>query len=77
MSKTSIIVLSALATLVVVPEAAIAAKFDVEAGVAAATEPIIKMLNNHWGKIIISASAIGLFFSKRDRNSKNNNIKKG
>lgn len=35
------------------PEIALASKFDIDAGVKAATEPVIKAINDHWGKAVV------------------------
>ena len=38
------------------------AKFDIDAGVAAAANPIIKGIEDHWGKgVILTASSAALF----------------
>ena len=35
------------------PEVALASKFDLDAGVKAATDPIIKVIDDHWGKAVL------------------------
>lgn len=35
------------------PEIALASKFDIDAGVKAATDPVIKAINDHWGKAVV------------------------
>ena len=43
------------------PEIALASKFDLDAGVKAATDPIMKMVDDHWGKgVLLSGVASAL-----------------
>ena len=53
---------SALFASMVFPEIAYA-KFDINAGVTAATDPIIKAIKDHWGKAVVitgcAAAVIG------------------
>lgn len=45
------------------PEMALAGKFDINAGVKAATDPLIKGIDDHWGKAVVitgcAAAVIG------------------
>jgi hypothetical protein len=69
MQKTSIIsiiILSTLAILVIFPEEALAGKFDIQAGARAANDRIMQTLKDHWGKMLLVASVIALFFGKGD-----------
>ena len=77
MGKLSAIILSTLAVIVVFPEAALAAKFDIQAGVAAATGPIIQILKEYWGKMLVVVSVIAVFFGRGDRNKQGKNTKGG
>jgi hypothetical protein len=42
------------------------AKFDIDAGVAAATNPIIKGIEDHWGKGVIMSGAAAALFGEGD-----------
>ena len=45
--------LSVAAISIILPEIAVAgSKFDIDAGVKAATDPVIKAIKDHWGKAV-------------------------
>jgi hypothetical protein len=44
---------SVVAALMILPEIALAAKFDIDAGVTAGTAPFVKALSDHWGKAVL------------------------
>ena len=67
--KTEVITLgSVLAISILVPEIAMAAgsKFDIDAGVKAATDPIIKGINDHWGKAVVITGTAGAVVGEGD-----------
>ena len=65
--KTGVITLgSVLAISILVPEIALASKFDIDAGVKAATDPIIKGINDHWGKAVVITGTAGAVVGEGD-----------
>ena len=66
--KTGVITLgSVLAISILVPEIVMAAsKFDIDAGVKAATDPIIKGINDHWGKAVVITGTAGAVVGEGD-----------
>lgn len=58
--------LSALAALSLLPEIAFAAKFDINAGVKAATDPLIKAVDDHWGKAVLLTGCAGAVIGEGD-----------
>ena len=56
----SIVVLSIL------PEIALASKFDINAGVKAATDPLIKAVDDHWGKAVLLTGCAGAVIGEGD-----------
>lgn len=58
---------SVLAISILVPEIVMAAsKFDIDAGVKAATDPIIKGINDHWGKAVVITGTAGAVVGEGD-----------
>lgn len=57
---------SVLAISILVPEIALASKFDIDAGVKAATDPIIKGINDHWGKAVVITGTAGAVVGEGD-----------
>ena len=61
--KILAITIPVLLFVAVLPEIALAAKFDIDAGIAAATGPWIKAIGDHWGKAVLltgcAAAVIG------------------
>ena len=43
-----------------------ASKFDIDAGIAAATDPMIKGIKDHWGKGVLLTSAAGALIGEGD-----------
>ena len=43
-----------------------ASKFDIDAGVKAATDPIIKGINDHWGKAVVITGTAGAVVGEGD-----------
>jgi steroid 5-alpha reductase family enzyme len=65
--KTCLIIsASVIAISLILPEIAIAAKFDIDAGVKAATDPIIKGINDHWGKAVVITGTAGAVVGEGD-----------
>ena len=58
--------LTALATIAILPEIALASKFDINAGVAAATGPLIQAVNDHWGKAVLLTGVAGAVIGDGD-----------
>ena len=58
--------LSALAALSMLPEIALASKFDINAGVKAATDPLIKAVDDHWGKAVLLTGCAGAVIGEGD-----------
>lgn len=58
-----VIVISTLFAMALFPEIALTGKFDINAGVKAATDPLIKAVDEHWGKAVVltgcAAAVIG------------------
>jgi hypothetical protein len=61
-----VIGLSALAALSILPEIAFAAKFDIDAGVKASTDPLIKAVSDHWGKAVLLTGCAGAVIGEGD-----------
>lgn len=61
--KILAITVPVLLALAVLPEIALAGKFDINAGIKAATDPLIKAIDDHWGKAVVitgcAAAVIG------------------
>ena len=56
-----------IGTMALMPELALAAGLDIDAGVKAATDPLVKGIENHWGKaVLICSAASGLFLGEGD-----------
>lgn len=52
---------------IILPEVALAgSKFDIDAGVKAATDPIIKAINDHWGKAVAITGTAGAVVGEGD-----------
>ena len=65
--KTCLIVsTSVIAISLILPEIALASKFDIDAGVKAATDPIIKAIKDHWGKGVLITGAAGAIVGEGD-----------
>ena len=58
--------LSALGALSMLPEIALASKFDINAGVKAATDPLIKAVDDHWGKAVLLTGCAGAVIGEGD-----------
>lgn len=58
--------LSVALASVILPEIAMAAKFDIDAGVKAATEPVIKGIGDHWGKAVAITGTAGAVVGEGD-----------
>jgi hypothetical protein len=58
--------LSAALASIILPEIAIAAKFDIDAGVKAATDPVIKGIGDHWGKAVAITGTAGAVVGEGD-----------
>lgn len=58
--------LSVLLILTILPEIALAAKFDINAGVQAATAPLIKAIDDHWGKAVLLTGCAGAIIGEGD-----------
>lgn len=58
--------LSVLIILSVLPETILAAKFDINAGVKAATDPLIKAIDDHWGKAVLLTGCAGAMIGEGD-----------
>jgi hypothetical protein len=52
--------------LVMLPEIACASKFDIDAGIKAATDPLIKAVTDHWGKAVLLTGATGAIVGEGD-----------
>lgn len=48
------------------PEIALASKFDINAGVKAATDPLIKAMDDHWGKAVVLTGCAGAVIGEGD-----------
>lgn len=48
------------------PEIALAGKFDINAGVKAATDPLIKAVDDHWGKAVLLTGCAGAVIGEGD-----------
>jgi len=57
---------STSALLSFLPEIALAAKFDINAGVVAATTPLIKAIDDHWGKAVLLTGCAGAVIGEGD-----------
>jgi hypothetical protein len=57
---------SLLLASVFLPEIALASKFDIDAGVSAATDPIIKGIKDHWGKAVVITGTAGAIVGEGD-----------
>jgi hypothetical protein len=65
--KTCLIVsTSVIAISLILPEIALASKFDIDAGVRAATDPIIKGIKDHWGKAVVITGTAGAIVGEGD-----------
>ena len=53
-------------SLTILPEIAFAAKFDINAGVKAATDPLIKAIDDHWGKAVLLTGCAGAVIGEGD-----------
>jgi hypothetical protein len=58
--------LSALLILTILPEITLASKFDIDAGVTAATTPLIKAIDDHWGKAVLLTGCAGAVIGEGD-----------
>ena len=59
--------ISAALVSIILPEIAMAgSKFDIDAGVKAATDPIIKGINDHWGKAVVITGTAGAVVGEGD-----------
>jgi len=58
--------LPAILAMVILPEIAVASKFDINAGVAAATTPLIQAVNDHWGKAVLLTGCAGAVIGEGD-----------
>ena len=58
--------LSAFVALSILPEIALASKFDINAGVKAATDPLIKAVDDHWGKAVLLTGCAGAVIGEGD-----------
>jgi len=59
--------ISAALVSIVLPEIALAAsKFDIDAGVKAATDPVIKGIKDHWGKAVAITGTAGAVVGEGD-----------
>ena len=58
--------LSACIALSMLPEIALASKFDINAGVKAATDPLIKAVDDHWGKAVLLTGCAGAVIGEGD-----------
>jgi hypothetical protein len=58
--------LSAALASIILPEIALAAKFDIDAGVKAATDPVIKGIGDHWGKAVAITGTAGAVVGEGD-----------
>jgi hypothetical protein len=58
--------LSVALASIILPEIAIAAKFDIDAGVKAATDPVIKGIGDHWGKAVAITGTAGAVVGEGD-----------
>ena len=55
------------AVTIFLPELVLAANLDIDAGVKAATDPLIKAIDHHWGKgVLVCSAASGLFGGEGD-----------
>ncbi len=63
---TLAITASAFAISTLLPELALAAKFDINAGVKAATDPLIKAIDDHWGKAVLLTGCAGAVIGDGD-----------
>jgi hypothetical protein len=50
----------------ILPEIALAGKFDIDAGVKAATDPLIKAIDDHWGKAVVLTGCGGAVIGEGD-----------
>ena len=57
---------SVLVILTILPEIALASKFDINAGVKAATDPLIKAIDDHWGKAVLLTGCAGAVIGEGD-----------
>lgn len=55
-----------LVAVAVLPEIALASKFDINAGVTAATAPLIKAVDDHWGKAVLLTGCAGAIIGEGD-----------
>ena len=60
------VTIPALLSAVILPEIAIAAKFDINAGVEAATTPLIKAITDHWGKAVVITGCAAAIIGEGD-----------
>ena len=60
--------ISAAIASIILPEIAMAAgsKFDIDAGVKAATDPVIKGIKDHWGKAVAITGTAGAVVGEGD-----------
>lgn len=57
---------SALLASTIFPEITLAAKFDINAGVMAATNPLIQAIGDHWGKAVLLTGCAGAVIGEGD-----------
>jgi hypothetical protein len=57
---------SAFAVAALLPEIALASKFDIDAGITAATNPLIKGISDHWGKGVLLTGCGGAILGEGD-----------
>ena len=50
----------------ILPEMAFAGKFDIDAGVKAATDPLINAVDDHWGKAVLLTGCAGAVIGEGD-----------
>ena len=66
-TKLACIGASLAAVTMFLPELVLAANLDIDAGVKAATDPLIKAIDHHWGKgVLVCSAASGLFGGEGD-----------
>jgi hypothetical protein len=61
-----IAIASILLLSIILPEISLASKFDIDAGVKAATDPLIKAIDDHWGKAVLLTGCAGAVIGEGD-----------
>ena len=64
--KILAITIPVLLFVAVLPEIALAAKFNIDAGIAAATGPLIKAIGDHWGKAVVISGCASAIIGEGD-----------